>query len=74
MMEVFGTKTFTMAATIEDQATKTLQEAAEFYEKAREYERDLRNDSVFTTTSLQMAIDEGADVSDDWRWLMGLVL
>lgn len=61
-MKIFGTETFTLEDAIEGQATKTLQEAAEFYEAARKYQRDVRDESVFTATSLQIAIDEGADV------------
>lgn len=61
-MEIFGTKTFTMEDSLAKQATKTLEEAAEFFMAVRTYERDLRNDSMFTATALQMAIDEGADV------------
>lgn len=61
-MEVFGTKTFTMEGTIEGQATKTLQEASEFYMAAREYERAVRDDGPFAAEELERAIDEGADV------------
>ena len=61
-MEVFHTKTFAMEETIEGQATKTLQEASEFYMAAREYERAIRQEGPFATEEFERAIDEGADV------------
>lgn len=61
-MKVFGTKTFVLEETLTEQAAKTLEEAAEFFMALRSYERYKANDSDLTAISLEMAIDEGADV------------
>ena len=61
-MEVFHTKTFAIEDNLTAQALKTMEETAEFFMAARSYERDKAADSPFVTTSMQMAIDEGADV------------
>lgn len=61
-MEIFGTKTFTLADTATEQAMKTLEEAAEFFMAVREYERDLKDNAPFAAVSMEMAINEGADV------------
>lgn len=59
-MKIMGTKTFVMEKDLEGQATKTLQEAAEFYEAVKKY---LKNkDGIFDDAFLEAMVDEGADV------------
>lgn len=61
-MEIFGTKTFRMTDSLEEQSVATMKEAAEFWQAVRWYERCLITDPERAADVLLHAIDEGADV------------
>ena len=61
-MEIFHTKTFAIEENLTAQAAKTLEETAEFFMAARDYERAIRQEGPFAAEEFLMAIDEGADV------------
>ncbi|MBQ9784267.1 MAG: hypothetical protein IJW29_02080 [Clostridia bacterium] len=62
MMDIFGTKTFRMTDSLEEQSVATMKEAAELWQAVRWYERNLVTDPERAADVLMYAIDEGADV------------
>lgn len=59
-MKLLGTKTFVLEKDLEGQATKTLQEAAEFYEAVKKYRKN--KESIYADAFFDAMVDEGADV------------